>query len=69
MQSKRGEEEEPRRPRLLHESSSTGQIKTTAEQVIKEEIMNSIILFSVERWCRVVLTGQSGAGMGTGGAR
>lgn len=28
-------------------SSFTGQIKTTAEQVIKQEIMNSIILFSV----------------------
>lgn len=35
------------REKILPASSFTGQIKTTAEQVIKQEIMNSIILFSV----------------------
>lgn len=33
--------------KILPASSFTGQIKTAAEQVIKKEIMNSIILFSV----------------------
>lgn len=44
----RGTGGETRQRNCLPASSFTGQIKTTAEQVIKQEIMNSIILFSVE---------------------
>lgn len=49
MGSSEGELEgiQGREKKNLPASSFTGQIKTTAEQVIKKEIMNSIILFSV----------------------
>ena len=45
--SRQAGRQKKKKKKILPASSFTGQIKTTAEQVIKQEIMNSIILFSV----------------------